>query len=50
MNTTRRVMARIVRTTRPKLMHRFDAVGDLEEPARGGIEVGEGVRLDEFHS
>jgi hypothetical protein len=29
--------------------HRFDAIRDLDDPARG-IGIGEGLPLDEFHA
>ena len=32
------------------ILHRFDAVRGLDDPARGGIGIGEGLPLDEFHA
>ena len=32
------------------ILHRFDAVRDLDDPARGGIGIGEELLLDEFHA
>jgi hypothetical protein len=32
------------------ILHRFDAVRGLDDPARGGIGIGEGLPLDEFQA